>query len=209
MSHLLRPNSLLLKLAVCLAGISLAACSTTAANTAAGTANASRALSYNGLFTSSCSELDQGLYFADAIELKPKGGSTVNAQYIKVFFTDSKCALESRLVQLRLPMATWEILQPVKTKDKTADQVKITLVAGPIAGVIFDASKVKETDAVFDIHYGTKDSNLPIQKLTDAKVEKELRLVDGDTLYMSDSNLPTSPDGFPTGLDVSDVFSRQ
>jgi hypothetical protein len=217
MTHHLHLRPLLSLLATCLSCASLVACNTPSLaieqtqtpKAIAADAKASRAFAYNGLFISPCSELDNGLYFADALELKPKNGTTVNAQYIKAFFSSSQCETDSRLVQLRMPLATWEIVGLVTINDKSVDQVKVTLGAGLITGVISNASKVKETAAMFDISYGNKDSNLPLQKQSDGAVEKELRLLDGNKLYFSDSGSPTSGDGFPTGLALDDAFLKQ
>ncbi len=214
---MLHLRSLLPVLAVCLSGIGLVACQTTqqptqktpVAQVIQAPTSAKGALAYDGLFISQCAEFDKGLYYADALELKPQNGTTVSAQYIKTFFAGTQCDPESRLVQLRMPLATWEVVKSVKINDKNADQMNVTLAAGLIKGIVANSSQVKETSTMFDISFGSNGAKLPLQKQTDGAVEKELLLVEGNKLYFSQTGSPLTADGFPTELALDDAFFKQ
>lgn len=155
---------------------------------------------YQGIFLAPCSEMAEGLYYSDAMQLTPVDATHVEAAYFKAFFSASDCSGNSRLVRFALPTATWEILAQTLVGDKMVDQVIVTLPAGSMTAVINNADKVKETDEQFVISFGQKDSSIPLQKTTLGSVAKELRLIEGKQLFTSDDASPASPDGFPSAL---------
>jgi len=166
---------------------------------------------YSGLFIASgCTELETGLYYADALELKPRDERMVDASYIKVFFSTPMCERSSQLIKFTLPQATWEVIGQTLVDGKQMDQVIVTLVVGKLKGDIANPNKVKETDTSFVITFGEKNTELPLQKETEGSVAKELRLIEDGRLYMSDSESPLTPDGFPTLLlPPADHFKKQ
>jgi hypothetical protein len=163
---------------------------------------------YQGLFLAACTELTEGLYYADAMQLKPIDATHVEAAYFKAFFSTTDCAGNSRLVRFALPVATWKIVGQTLIGDKMVDQVLVTLPAGPMTVVISNPDKVKETSDQFVISYGTQNGSIPLQKLTKGSVDKELRLIEGAQLFMSDAAPSDSPDGFPSALLDSAPFER-
>lgn len=156
---------------------------------------------YEGLFISAgCAELTPGLYYADALELKPRDARFVDAGYFKVFFSSPHCERQSQLIKFTMPQATWEVVGQTLIDGKHMDQVIVTLVVGQLKGEIFNKDKVKETPTSFVITYGEKNEELPLHKETEGSIDKELRLIENGRLYTSDPGSPTTPDGFPTFL---------
>lgn len=156
---------------------------------------------YTGLFISNCSSVNEKLYSADALQLKPRDEKIVDAQYIKVFFRSPNCDRPSQLIKFEMPAATWEFIGQTLIDGKMVEQVIVNLPQGQLKGTIADDKRVKATKTSFLIQYGdAADDVLPLEKETDLSVEKELRYIDGNKLYFSDPGLPLSADGFPTGL---------
>lgn len=165
---------------------------------------------YEGLFIAAgCTELDVGLYYADALQLKPRDARFVDADYFKVFFSSPNCERQSQLIKFSMPRATWEVIGQTLIDGKNVDQVIVTLVVGPLKGEIANPKQVTETPTTYVIRFGEK-GELPLQKETEGSVDKELRLIENGRLHMSDSGSPTTPDGFPTlMLPPEEHFKKQ
>jgi hypothetical protein len=166
---------------------------------------------YQGVFISACSELTPGLYYADALKLKPKDARFVSAAYTKVFFLSPNCEASSRLIKFDMPEGSWEVIGQTLIDGKHIDQVIVNLVVGQLKGEIYNPAQVKETADSYVITFGENNKHsLPLQKETGASVDKELRLIENGRLHMSDAGAPPSPDGFPTFLlPPEDAFVKQ
>lgn len=166
---------------------------------------------YKGMFTAAgCGELDNGLYYADAVEVSPRTERVVNADYIKVFFSSPDCSVKSQLIIFHLPRSEWEIVGQTLIDGKNVDQVIVRLMAGKMKGHISNPDKVKESDTTYTIIYGSENEELVLQKVATGAVDKELRLIENDRLFFSDIESQSSPDDFPTALlPVDEAFHKQ
>jgi hypothetical protein len=154
----------------------------------------SPAASYTGRFTSECDKLAEGLYTQDIVDLQPLAPQRIQAQYHKALYTEADCALSARLGTLHLPLTTWQIDGAFKVGKSTAHRVTVQMPAGLITTTVDQADKVKETDKAWVLSIGAEQ--VPIEKASDAMLEKDMRLIENGVLYFGD---PGSPDaqGYP------------
>lgn len=151
---------------------------------------------YHGKFTAACLSLADGLFAQDRVDLQPTG-ARVNARYHKALFTDPNCLPSSLMVTLHLPPVTWD-LEGTTTIDGTAvDTVKVTLSAGLITASVVQEAAVRQTAEQIIVKVGQEE--LPISRQAEGSVDKDIRLLDKDTLSFGDPE-KTNEQGHPTAL---------
>lgn len=160
---------------------------------------------YNGLFVSGCDNIAEGLYTRDLMTLKQKG-KQVDAKYDKAFYTADGCSREALLVTMHLPAVTWTIEDKVKIDGEAVDRITSSTAAGEITVTAGQADKVKETPTDWLLTIGTEQ--LPIQKKTEALVQKDLRQVRQNRLLLGDPD-PLGPDGYPEALLRNHPYERK
>lgn len=193
-----RPHALALCCALCLGLATAPAWADTAKPRAASSAHkahhakpakADRApQGYVGRFSSECDEMAVGLYTRDIVELAPLAPQRIEAKYHKAIFTTPTCEATSRLGTLHLPVAIWQIDGPVKATPG-ADRVTVHMPEGLITATVDQPDKMKETDQSWVLTIGREQ--VPIDKLSAATQERDIRLLEGDVLFFGD---PGSPD---------------
>jgi hypothetical protein len=144
---------------------------------------------YTGRFASECDMMADGLYTQDIVEMRPLAPDRVEAKYHKALYTQADCALSTRLGTLHLPVATWQLDGQFKVGKATAHRITMVMPEGPITGTVDQLGKLKETEQSWVMTIG--EEQVPIDKTSPAMQEKDLRLVEGNTLYFGD---PGSPD---------------
>ena len=160
---------------------------------------------YNGLFVSGCDNIAEGLYTRDLMTLKQKG-KQVDAKYDKAFYTADGCSHGAWLVTMHLPAVTWTIEDTVKIDGEAVDRITSNTAAGEITVTAGQADKVKETPTDWLLTIGTEQ--LPIQKKTEALIQKDLRQVRQNRLLLGDPD-PLGPDGYPEALLRNHPYERK
>ena len=164
------------------------------------------AAAYSGRFESGCAMLvENTLYFNDTVELKPQG-RTVKAVYRKGFFSKPGCEVSGLIATLTLPEATWELQDQVDIDGQRVDRVVVTLQTGLLSAEVAPTGKITETEKAIILHYG-KDQKVPVTRLTEGSVDKDLRKVTAKQLFIGDIESPKK-DGYPSALEANLVFDR-
>ena len=177
-----------------------------AAATSASVPSATATPLYDGRYESDCAVLDEaGLFFNDVIDLRTEG-RIVRATYRKLFYGQAGCPDASRMVTVSLPEATWSLDDQVTLNGETVDRVTVTLQTGKLMADIAPGAKATETADEIVLVFG-KGSRIPVTRLTEGSVDKDLRRVTADKLYIGDAESPKQ-DGYPTALDTGLVFTR-
>jgi hypothetical protein len=158
---------------------------------------------YKGRFVAPCQSIAEGLYAQDLIDLRPSG-TQVAALYHKAMHTDAACTLASRIMTMHLPPVKWQFDGRTLVDGQLADQVTVTLTEGQIKGTVAKADQVRQTAEHWVLRIGQEE--LPINKLAEGSVDKDLRQIQKDTLLFGDPE-KAGPDGYPNAL-MQPPFTR-
>ncbi|HEX5373197.1 MAG TPA: hypothetical protein VFW84_10745 [Aquabacterium sp.] len=164
---------------------------------------------YKGRFDTSCMAISEGLYYFDILTLTPTDARTVSAVYQKAFFGAEDCPADSLLVTLTLPTSTWVLDGQTKIDGRTVDQVTVTLVEGLLQSTTTPRAKTTDSDKNLLIEFGNPVRQVAIQKFTEGSVDKELRLLENNRLYISPPDKPKTDGTYPDALDMDFFFSRR
>lgn len=163
---------------------------------------------YRGVFQSQCQPLTEGLEFVDRIELTPQG-STVAVQYRKQFFGGTGCKADTLLVTFNLPVSQWTVGEAVTLQGKPGHRITTATPDGQITATPARPGAVEDKGDTFVLRFGEGGSKqLPVEKKTQGGRTKELRLVDGDRLYVSDQTAANDTD-YPQTVDFDFPYQRQ
>lgn len=164
---------------------------------------------WQGQWQSGCQQLvENTLYFIDIIELSPRGERDAQAQYRKRFYGAKGCPKKQALATFHLPPSRWIHKGEAVWKDRPIVKVATETPDALLTATIHDRRKVRETAEAFVITYGPKDAIVPVEKKSEGGTTLELRLIDGDRLYLSNQEQP-APDQFPPDIDLDNPFTRQ
>jgi len=180
--------------------VSVAPAAPTAAFIAKLQASAAR---YQGRFVSPCQSIAEGLYAQDLIDLSPSG-TQVAALYHKAMHTDAACTQASLLMVMHLPPVKWQFDGRTLVDGQLADQVTVTLTEGQVTGTVAKADQVRQTEDRWVLRIGQEE--LPINKLAEGSVDKDLRQIQKDTLLFGDPE-KIGPYGYPSAL-MQPPFTR-
>jgi hypothetical protein len=170
-------------------------------------ATAPAASPYEGRFESECNTLDpEGLHYNDVMELSTSG-KVVTALYSKVFYGSDTCAPNTLIATVSLPPTRWDLEGSATVGGKLVDHVTVTLTAGKLSAKAAPTGKITETDDTLVIYYG-KDAKVPITRLTEASVDKDLRLISKGQMWIGDIESPKIG-GYPSALDQNSVFKKK